>query len=139
MPANPTIRPQIQALINRGRVQLDEIYGLNCTRAEATALIPALSADALAARILRTIAHLKYKPDNLSPQAQVAQWMTETCRRLQGEPAQAPNISNGQLALELNTLLAGFPKPTNPVIANSYQEALYFLATDAAGRLGAGM
>lgn len=138
-PANPPIRPVIQALINRGRVQIDEISTLNCSRAEATALIPALSGNALAARIERTLAHLNYQTDEGSPEAKVAAWMPEVCRRLQGEPSQAPNTSNQSLALDLNTLLPGFPAPADPQVANSYQDALYFLASDAAGRLAAGV
>lgn len=131
------IRPVIQNLIARGNVQLDEISGLNCSRLEATALIPVLTGVALAMRIERTLAHLISHGVIVTGSSldALAPFLYEACRRLESEPAQA-SLTNAELAVTLQqrTTLA-ITAPADPTTANSWLDALYFLGMNAATRL----
>ena len=131
------IRPEIQSLIERGHIQIDEVSSLSCSREEATALITALAPGALAMRIERTLAHLQPKAG--TPLQDLATFLSEGCRRLQQEPPNMDALSDQEVSAAITQRLSILPPPVNPAIANSYKEALYILATNAAARLEAGV
>jgi len=138
-PATPveTIRPEIQTLIARGNIRMDEIP-TNGNPTEASAMVPKLTNQALGLRINRVLA--KYpvaaQPGDdpiLSPHALYVM-ADEAARRIQHEPVQLwPNLKNkdlGQRILDSVKTQGG-----RPGIARTYAQALRQLAHEAATRL----
>lgn len=130
----PPIRPAVQKLIDRGHVQLDEIYPFDppCTPAESQALIPALTNVALAQRTNRCSASTpNWQPG--MPGFTLRELVAEAVRRIQWEPPQS-TMTNRQLRAAIDAALAAYPKPTGNV-ARTYVEGLYFLAVEVRKRL----
>lgn len=131
---SPPIRPAVQKLIDRGHVQLDEIYPFEppCTPAESQALIPALTNVALAQRTNRCMASTpNWQPG--MPGFTLRELVAEANRRIQWEPPQS-TMTNRQLRDAIDNALLAYPKPPGNV-ARSYVEGLYFLAVEVRDRL----
>lgn len=132
-----TIRPEVQALIIRGAVNMDEIpHG--CNLMEASALVPALTNAALGLRINRVLAKHPVLPVEgedpiLSPHALYAM-ADEAARRIQAQPpVMWPHLSDSDLGcriVEAVEFLGGRPQ-----ISETYEQALRLLADEASTRL----
>lgn len=131
---SPPIRPAVQKLIDRGHVQLDEIYPFEppCTPAEAQALIPALTNVALAQRTNRTAANTpNWQPG--MPGFNLRELVAEANRRIQCEPPQS-TMKNKELRDAIDNALLVYPKPAGP-IGESYVDSFYFLSIEVRTRL----
>jgi len=140
------IRPEIEALIKRGHVQIDEFSGLDCSQEEATALIPALTNFSLAMRLSRVIANTpKWEP--WMPGFRLRSLAQESKLRLEGVPGHLPQYSNQELAQHIAAILHAdidycnpqltYPQPGTPD-CKGYIEALYLLSDQARLRLKGG-
>jgi hypothetical protein len=132
-----TIRPEVQALIERGRVHADEIpTGLNLT--EASALVPVLVNSALGLRInrvraKRVVLFEEGEDPILSPHALYVM-ADEAARRIQHQPKQLwPNLRNPELAQRIFDSVA--EQGSRPEVARTYEQALRQLSHEAARRL----
>jgi hypothetical protein len=137
------IRPQIEALIKRGHVQIDEISPLNCSPEEAAALIPALTNIALSQRIARCNANTPNWLPTM-PGYTLRALAIEAKLRLEAVPGNLPQYSNQELAAHIR-LAAGsnsgplkeYPQPGSPDF-KGYIELLYMLSMNSAERLEGG-
>jgi len=130
------IRPEIEALIKRGHVQIDEVSGLDCSQEEATALIPALTNVALSQRIARTIANTpQWQPQ--MPGFILRALATEAKLRLEAVPGHMPQYSNQELAALFIPALVAYPHRGEPEY-KGYIELLAVLSSQAAIRLEGG-
>lgn len=130
------IRPEIQALITRGHVQIDEFSSLACSQEEAAALIPALTNIGLAMRIARTIANTpKWAP--WMPGFVLRSLAQEAKLRLEAIPPGLPQYSNQELAGLMESALLFYPQPGTPD-CKGYIESLFLLSDNARLRLQGG-
>lgn len=133
------IRPEIQLLIQRGHVQIDEIAPLDCNPEESAALIPALTNIALASRIARCNANTpNWQPE--MPGYILRELMTEAKLRLEAVPGHMPQYSNQELAAQIVGAYgpaSEYPQPDSPDF-KGYVELLYMLSVNAAQRLEGG-
>jgi hypothetical protein len=125
------IRPEIQKLIDRGRVEISEIEHLHCTQEEAAALIPALTNYSLARRLDRTLInlHLADPPTTeLDADLWRLYWAADSARKHLER-----NLRDAPLADLIDAALAKVPAPAMPPAR--YRDALCVLAAEAAKRL----
>jgi hypothetical protein len=131
------IRPEVQELIERGRVHADEIPS-GSNQAEASVLVPVLVNSALGLRINRVRAkHIVLFEEGedpiLSPHALYVM-SDEAARRIQHQPKQLwPNLNNHDFA---HRILASVEfQGGRPALALTYEQALRQLSHEAATRL----
>ena len=93
---NDEIRPEVQALVERGGVTLEEIASLSCNYAEWSALVPSMTDEALIERVARALRNQQGEPI-------VNVYAPELLRRLRGTiraaRAYAESIDNVRDAL----------------------------------------